>query len=62
MKWERMIDKNVKKQGILPTAIVKKIERGEYEKLEKDECLSIMMLKGANSEEFKTVNEEPNLF
>jgi len=62
VKWERMIDKNVKKQGILPTAIVKKIERGEYEKLEKDECMSIMMLKGANSEEFKTVKEEPSLF
>ena len=60
--WERYIDENVKSIGFLPLTIKNKIDDGNVDELTKTECNYVMMLKGANSDEFKDMRQNAPSF
>jgi len=57
IRWERYVDQNIKKNGFLSPTLKNKLENGEYKNLSRDECMAILTLKGANSEEFKEMQQ-----
>jgi len=55
--WERYVDQNVKDKGFLPPSLKNKLENGDYKDLTEEDCLLVLTLKGANSEEFKEMKK-----
>ena len=60
--WERYVDQNIKNSGFIPPTITNKLDSGQLEDLNSEECLLIMKLKGANSDEFKLMKEYSRAF
>ena len=62
LMWERYVDENIKNIGFLPPNIKKKIDNCNFNELTKEDCKLIMDLKGANSGEFKEMEEHADHF
>jgi len=62
VKWERYVDKNIKRQGFLPPTLKNKLDNGDYKDLSEKECVNIMELKGANTDEFKEMKKNATNF
>jgi len=62
VKWERYVDKNIKRQGFLPPTLKNKLDNGDYKDLSQEECENIMQLRGANSDEFKEMKKSSKNF
>jgi len=63
LAWDRFVDNNVKNIGFLPPTIMNKLDEGNYDELDENDCEQIMLLKGANSDEFADMREHaPNEF
>ena len=60
--WERYVGRNIKLYGFLPQTITNKLDSDQYEDLTMEECTMIMKLKGANSDEFKSMKKNTKAF
>ena len=57
LMWERYVDENIKATGFLPPTVKNKIDDGNFNELTENDCQLIMMLNGANSDEFKEMRQ-----
>jgi len=63
LAWDRFVDNKVKDIGFLPPTIMNKLDEGNYDELDASDCKQIMLLKGANSDEFADMRENaPKMF
>jgi len=57
LMWERYVENNKKSIPFLPPTIKNKLDNGLYNELDENDCRFVMMLKGANSDEFKDIKQ-----
>jgi len=55
LTWDHFVDDNVKDLGFLAPTIKNKLDEGNYDELDENDCKMIMLLKGPFSEEFDDV-------
>ena len=60
--WEKYIEKNNQKMKSLSASIKHKLDSRRYSGLTKDECYTIIKLKGVSSEEFQLIREHSLTF
>ena len=60
--WEKYVEKNNRTMKSFPTHIKRKLDSRRYSDLTKDECYTVVKLKGADSEEFQLIKEHSLTF